>query len=213
MATRGTQRRRARESERDSKDMDLSEDIVLSSDDGGDDDKAAVRLHVVVKEPPRLATSAVDSLEEVRSWRDAWTRYFDEVKRVDVARTVVEQGVLKRFNLMLSVSADSALLRESELARMPALDFMRIVEDYVSPLAKKSGAEGLEVLTKLKGRAAFAITYGKEEVYPGLARVCAEMRSVLVKVGQIPNWEKTEDNQELANAFWTYSGMPGFEVS
>ena len=37
--------------------MDMSRDVFMSSGDEGGDDKAAVRLHVVVKEPPKLSQS------------------------------------------------------------------------------------------------------------------------------------------------------------
>ena len=56
----------------------------------------------------------------------------------------------------------------------------------------------------------FVVPLGKEEVYPGWAKVTADMRSTLVKVGQIPNWEGTEDNQELSNAFLDVFGDTHF---
>ena len=64
-STRGTRSRKGQESEKDSKDGGWSEDVVFSSEDDAEDQKAAVRLHVVVKEPPRLSKTAVESLEDL----------------------------------------------------------------------------------------------------------------------------------------------------
>ena len=182
-------------------DIDVSVEALVMSEDDGDDGKAAVRLHVVVKEPPKLSKASSERWEDVVIWREAWTSYFEEVKRSDVARAVVEAQVLKRWNLMLSGGPDNVPLKEHELGRLPALEFMMLLEDYLRPLAKKAGVEGQEMLLKLKGKATLTVAMGKEESYPGWQKVTVEIRNSLEKVGLIPNWREVEDNAELANAF------------
>ena len=182
-------------------DMSMSSDVVMSGDDADGEDKAAVRLHVVVKEPPKLTKGGSENFEDVMAWKESWTQYFTEVKRVDVARAIAETTVFKTYNLLLTASPGSSALRESDLARMPALEFAELLEAYLRPLSKSTGMEGLETLTKLRGKAVFTIALGKDEVYPGWAKVVEAMKAILVKVGHIPHWETTEDNQELANAF------------
>lgn len=163
---------------------------------------SSVRLHVMVKEPPKLTKVASENLDDVLTWKASWEQYFSEVKRVDVARATVDPAVLKFWNLLLSSGPDSPPLKENELARTPALDFMEMLVAYLKPLAKTSGSEGLDVLTRLKDKAKLQISFGKDEAYPGWSKVIAGIRDCLVKVGSgISNFENVADNVEMYNAF------------
>jgi len=183
-------------------DLFTAHDDISPSDEDRAEASTSVRLHVMVKEPPKLTKVASENLDEVLTWKASWEQYFSEVKRVDVARATVDPAVLKFWNLMLSSGPDSPPLKENELARTPALGFMEMLVAYLKPLAKTSGSEGLDVLTRLKDKAKLQISFGKDESYPGWSKVIAGIRDCLVKVGSgISNFENVADNVEMYNAF------------
>ena len=89
---------------------------------------------------------------------------------------------------------------------------MDVLDEYLRPLAKKAGVEGQETLLKLKGKATLTVALGREEAYLGWHKTTLEMKNCLEKVGHIPNWRETEDNQELANAFLDIFGDVQFKL-
>jgi hypothetical protein len=95
----------------------------------------------VVKEPPKLTKAALEELDEVESWKDLWEQYFREVKRMDVARVTCEASVFKQYNLLLCDTKSPIPLREQELARTPALEFMDMLLAYLKPLKANIGLE------------------------------------------------------------------------
>ena len=93
-----------------------------------------VRLHYVMKEPARLTKGSAKNLEDVKAWRDKWSRYLHEAKWSDVASATMEMTVLRRWNLILS--KDARRLTESELANMPALEVADMLVTHLEPLKK-----------------------------------------------------------------------------
>ena len=76
-------------------DLFTAHDDIAPSDEDPAEASTSVRLHVMVKEPPKLTKVASENLDEVLTWKASWEQYFSEVKRVDVARATVDPAVLK----------------------------------------------------------------------------------------------------------------------
>ena len=175
---------------------------MMMDEDRDEEASTSVRLHVMVKEPPKLTKLAAENLDDVLAWKESWELYFAEVKRVDVARATCEASVLKLYNLLLCSGPDSPPLRESDLARIPAVDFMQMLVTYLSPLAKMPVSEGLDLLVRMKGKAKLFIVYGKDEAYQGWSKTVSGIKECLVRIGNgIPNFEHVTDNVEMYNAF------------
>jgi hypothetical protein len=79
---------------------------------------AGVRVHYVMKEPPKLSKLGAKDLEEVKVWRDKWARYFVDARRTDVASATMEPAALKRWNLLLHKGTQR--LTDKEIANMSA---------------------------------------------------------------------------------------------